>query len=200
MFGVKQWAAFNTAGKPIETIEKERAEYEAEIHPNITRLQTGTATEKADAAYNLMNHSIDYNSCWRTAMGQSAIPRLVELLKKGTEEEVTAASAAIFSMAVSSPENKDILREADAIRPLVELVRSGTEKQKEYAAGALWTLPAFNDKNKMLIAKLGAIELLVPLAKDGAEALARNARGALRNLKANNTVNTDKLRSFNFHP
>ena len=92
------------------------------------------------------------------AFKKGNIPKLVELLKEGTEEQKEQAATALRNLAsMASREhlaNRVAIADAGGIEPLVALAKEGTHKQKEWAVRALRNL-AGNDRNKKLIGQAG---------------------------------------------
>lgn len=101
----------------------------------------------------LLVNGIDVNMA-ATALA-NAIPRLVDLVRGGTEMQKVAAAKVLWAFSASSAANRKAIAAAGGIPPLVALVNNGTEKQKKAAVSALRGLAAGNDSNKRAIAAVG---------------------------------------------
>jgi vacuolar protein 8 len=127
---------------------------------------------------------------------------LVEKLKSSATEDVVDASAALWDLSFSSPENKVAIGAARAIPRLVQLLREGVEGAEpvgaegaaENAAGLLANL-ATDAVNKKTIAAEGGIPLLVKLLKDGTAGEKKNAAGALWRLAVNDVDNRKAIKA-----
>ncbi len=108
--------------------------------------------------------------------------RCIESMRRGSEEEKTAAANELAKRAVNE-DTQAAVREAGGIPPLVSLAKEGTAAQKEAAALALANV-AKDAQNKIAIREAGGIPPLVSLTKAGTGAQKEQAALALWNLAA----------------
>jgi vacuolar protein 8 len=126
----------------------------------------------------------------------------VEKLTSSATEDVVDASAALWDLSFSSPENKAAIGAAGAIPRLVQLLREGVEGAEpvgaegaaENVAGLLANL-ATDAVNKKTIAAERGIPLLVKLLKDGTAGERKNAAGALWRLAVNDVENRKAIKA-----
>lgn len=101
------------------------------------------------------------------------IPALVDLMNRGTEVQIEAATRALSCLCTGErTEHQTAISAAGCIPSLIALVERGSARQKEWAALALGNLAAGHAENQTEIATAGGVPALISLLNapvDGGE-------------------------------
>ena len=124
----------------------------AQFRPAPAPVSTGAGPDPMDVDY-------DYRK-----PTTADIPRLVTLVREGTEKQKEYAAEALGMLTIGGA-NRVAIANAGGIESLVTLMRGGTEMQKHHALMALRFLSGYTDVIDNAIVAAGGIPVLVALAR-----------------------------------
>ncbi|KAG7984742.1 hypothetical protein I3843_04G176700 [Carya illinoinensis] len=111
----------------------------------------------------------------------SHIKKLIEDLKRQSNEVKTIAAEGLRLLAKHNIENRIIIGQCGAIAPLLSLLYSEMKLTQEHAVTAILNL-SINENNRAMIAESGAIEPLIHVLKTGNDGAKQNSAAALYSL------------------
>ncbi|CAE7689511.1 PUB4 [Symbiodinium sp. CCMP2456] len=157
---------------------------QAELERQVRELHSADPSVQAEAAKALQELTTSYGH-EDAVVRSGALPRLIELMERGTVGVQERAAAVVANLAVVVETARAA---AQAVAPLVQLL-SRSRLAKEIAAEALANLAANPGEQRGTITAAGALGPLVELVKDGSRLSQENAASALQNLAADHPEN-----------